>query len=115
MTPMLRTLLGVTAALGERQISFFVGHDSSIAVGSLGRIECVLELERLFKERYFRFPRQDFNRFTAVLMGSLEVLRQRCDAPRQGQCRAVKRAPGTTRSACSFGAWMGPTWTTSLH
>ena len=81
MTPMLRTLLGVTAALGEQHISFFVGHDSSIAVSSSGRIECVLELERLFKERYFRFP-SDFNRFTAVLTGSLEVVKERCNASR---------------------------------
>ncbi|CAJ1409331.1 unnamed protein product [Effrenium voratum] len=49
-------------------VGFFVGHDASIAVSSGGRISCVLELERLFRERYFRFPR-NFQRFGQVLAG----------------------------------------------
>ena len=34
-------------------IGIHAGHDASIAIGVGGRVQCVLELERLFEERYF--------------------------------------------------------------
>lgn len=32
-------------------ISLYIGHDASVAVSQNGRVQCVLELERLFEER----------------------------------------------------------------
>ncbi|CAK9089122.1 Decarbamoylnovobiocin carbamoyltransferase (Novobiocin biosynthesis protein N) [Durusdinium trenchii] len=34
-------------------IAFHAGHDASIAIGVAGRVQCVLELERLFEVRYY--------------------------------------------------------------
>ena len=37
-------------------ILFYLNHDASVAVGIDGRVQCVLELERLFEERYYNSP-----------------------------------------------------------
>ena len=42
-------------------IALHAGHDGSIAIGKGGRIQCVLELERLFEDRYFIPTIDNFN------------------------------------------------------
>lgn len=43
----------LSAGSSKAIIAFFLFHDSAVAVSKNGKVQCVLELERLFKIRYF--------------------------------------------------------------
>ena len=62
-------------------IAIHKGHDAHIAVAVGSRIQCVLELERLFGRRYF-FPKVDY--FTEDWQKAAEVVRDRCEC--EGPC-----------------------------
>ena len=58
-------------------IALHYGHDASIAVAKHGRVQCVLELERLFGERYC-YPAEENHRFQKMLREALIALRDGC-------------------------------------
>ena len=58
-------------------IALHYGHDSNVAIGKNGRVQCVLELERLFGERYCD-PAQDKHRFHDLMRRALLALRDGC-------------------------------------
>ncbi|CAE7214452.1 nolO [Symbiodinium sp. CCMP2592] len=51
-------------------------HDASVAVGIGGRIQCVLELERLFEVRYYA---PEWSVFNSSWRKALETVRDRCE------------------------------------
>ena len=63
-------------------IALHAGHDGSIAVGKAGRIQCVLELERLYEDRYF-IPEVDY--FNYHWQNALQTVRDRCECD-HGSC-----------------------------
>ncbi|CAE7901258.1 ADPS [Symbiodinium sp. KB8] len=63
-------------------IALHAGHDGSIAIGKGGRIQCVLELERLFEDRYF-IPKLDHFHFH--WHRALETVSERCECE-DGSC-----------------------------
>eukprot|EP00439_Symbiodinium_sp_Y106_P040207 s4001_g4.t3 len=63
-------------------IALHAGHDGSIAVGKGGRIQCVLELERLFEDRYF-IPQIDHFHFH--WHRALETVYESCECE-DGSC-----------------------------
>ncbi|CAE6967053.1 nolO [Symbiodinium sp. CCMP2592] len=63
-------------------ISIQAGHDASIAISSGSRIQCVLELERLFEIRYFP---EAVENFQSNWRQALEIVRDRCDCD-EGPC-----------------------------
>ncbi|CAE7498570.1 novN [Symbiodinium natans] len=63
-------------------ISIQAGHDASIAIAKGSRIQCVLELERLFEIRYFP---EAVNNFQRNWRYALETVRDRCDCE-DGPC-----------------------------
>lgn len=63
-------------------IGFSVGHDASIAVSKNGHVQCVLELERWFGDRYCS-PYDDV--FHKHWLKALQVVRDQCECD-QGQC-----------------------------
>ena len=56
----------------------FFGHDASIAVAKGGRIQCVLELERLFEIRYFS-PSADSDDPAYTWFSALELVQKKCE------------------------------------
>ena len=80
-------------------IAFFTGHSASLSLHIDGDVELVLEMERLFEERYFRLSRQ-----LNVAHRQLRTVRERacarmhalvCMLVRAGDCRLWTR-----RSRC---------------
>lgn len=54
------------------------GHDANIAIAIDGRVQCVLELERLFLKRYFH-PSLTGNDFREQMLQALQVVALRCE------------------------------------
>eukprot|EP00438_Fugacium_kawagutii_P025915 Skav228598 [mRNA] locus=scaffold5678:6215:20800:+ [translate_table: standard] len=67
----------------ETTIALHKGHDAHIVVAVGSRIQCVLELERLFGRRYF-FPRDEDSLFSIEWQQAVEVVRDRCEC--EGPC-----------------------------
>ncbi|CAJ1334230.1 unnamed protein product [Effrenium voratum] len=65
-------------------IALYSGHDASIAVGINGRIQCVLELERLFGQRYYQ-PPSDPEQARKEWLQALEIVRDFCECE-GGEC-----------------------------
>ena len=63
-------------------IALHAGHDGSIAVGKGGRIQCVLELERLYGDRYF-IPSID--NFNFHWQNAVETVQEHCECD-HGMC-----------------------------
>ena len=59
-------------------IGLYPGHDASIAIAVGGRVQCVLELERLFDVRYFCPTYSDETRFRDEWTRALAAVRERC-------------------------------------
>lgn len=53
MVPSLSPLQEESRPKPVNVLSIFAGHDASIAISIDGQVQCVLELERLFGERYY--------------------------------------------------------------
>ncbi|CAE7939575.1 unnamed protein product, partial [Symbiodinium necroappetens] len=63
-------------------LSVYVGHDASIALSHSGRILCVLELERLYKIRYFGPLQKDYHGlgFRSSMQFALRRFSEQCQA-----------------------------------
>lgn len=77
----MRKVFGETQRTGSSKaiIAFFLFHDSAVAVSKNGKVQCVLELERLFKIRYFNsvgLPQKDFRLYW---LQALKVVQERCE------------------------------------
>ncbi|CAK9050006.1 unnamed protein product [Durusdinium trenchii] len=59
-------------------LALHMGHDASMAVSYRGRVQCVLELERLFGQRYYRPPLSDPAQFQASWNLAFEKVQTRC-------------------------------------
>lgn len=59
-------------------LALHLAHDSSITVSRNGRIQCILELERLFEKRYFAPPLKDWREFKSNWNTALQTVRKRC-------------------------------------
>ena len=57
-------------------LSIYLGHDSSFALSHSGRVQCVLELERLFNVRYFDAQIASFEHNMGYVASVLQALRQ---------------------------------------
>ncbi|CAJ1338986.1 unnamed protein product [Effrenium voratum] len=69
-----------------RVLAFHVGHDSNMAMSIGGRVQCVLELERLFGERYFHLTGYGAissgkfrDRYQELFRAALQIFHQRCE------------------------------------
>lgn len=60
-------------------IAFYLFHDSAVAVSKNGRVQCVLELERYFNDRYFNSIALPAEEFRSHWLEALQVVRSRCD------------------------------------
>ena len=58
-------------------IALYLGHDASIAVSEDGHVVCVLELERLFGVRYFRYNNKD-SVFLGQVIHAFSTVRDHC-------------------------------------
>jgi len=58
-------------------IALYLGHDASIAVSQDGHVVCVLELERLFGVRYFRYSNKD-SVFVGQVVHALSTVMDHC-------------------------------------
>lgn len=64
----------------EMIIGVHYGHDSTVAVSKGGRLQCVLHLERLTKERHWGISAcHDFDPNNVSWLGALAVVRDRCE------------------------------------
>ncbi|CAL1143546.1 unnamed protein product [Cladocopium goreaui] len=59
-------------------LALHMGHDSSIAITRNGRVQCILELERLFEVRYFAPPVKDWTKFRKDWTHALKTVQRRC-------------------------------------
>ena len=72
-------------------ILFYLNHDASVAVGIDGRVQCVLELERLFEERYYNSPgwrhseEEQLLPFHTDWSNALHILQETCECE-DGPC-----------------------------
>jgi carbamoyltransferase len=73
---------------GGTVIAFHIGHDSNVAISIDGRVQCVLELERLFQQRYFYSTSEslkgDWRKALPVLQHFCECESDPRDARRSG-------------------------------
>ena len=58
-------------------IALHFGHDAQIVISKNGRVQCVLELERLFGQRYC-YPAQESFKFAALMTEALLTVRDKC-------------------------------------
>lgn len=65
-------------------IAVYAFHDASVALSKNGRVQCVLELERLFEVRYFKSSLDSEARFHDDWLQALRIVRDRCEC--DGQC-----------------------------
>ena len=81
-------------------IAVYTGHDANVAVSDGdGNILCVLELERLFEERYYRSPR-NFSLFAEHWTEALRVV-----ATSDECCGPVGRCPSVFRHGVVVRTW----------
>lgn len=66
-------------------IAVNVGHDAAISVSVGGRVQCTLELERLFEERYYESKVGNPEKFTNHWRYAINAVRENCECD-DGAC-----------------------------